>query len=597
MRHAREHSAMKNPSPHNGSTKRAGEDGWGIVLVFFVLAFLIGVTLVAVRHQMTSMKNLDEHAAAHDEYWRARAFATDLEASVRADLTNACATEIARARRKEQSIAETSRLPAFDIVTEPVSRPFMRFEPQADWFDADDDLNIVVPAKTNCVLSPADPNRCTSLLGRLGDLNEQGSWLNRHALLVRAFAGRRGHTIVPKVNDLLTLRETTRELLETSDFGFDQTSYVVEYVIEVSSGAAGEAGRVRRQGRITLGSPQRFAEVIPACNAPAIIELVRQPPDPVDDGTALSFAWRTLDARSMRIELLDANDAVLETRYVSLEQPDRSYAQTYTYAAWAATLLDPDAQNGTMRFRFTALNACRTSEVRESVSLLHTINVRRLAAWAVPWSRPSGEGLRAADKFGDAVGFFQTWAQVGTNGDRVQFKVRVGYTMGDENGKKLSNSGPVYNTFSGFVTVTDADGQPVEGMTNLPLNSQNTPAVGWQYNGSQFMNAPSRGCDGRKCLGGTKPGSVMMSMEYTWSIPRPQGDFKGYRLAFNFDVRTIDPNRKNQKRYSRRGGRDDNPWFPMYIDLFPAQQLVPPGGGTPPETKPPRSDPSPFITP
>jgi hypothetical protein len=326
---------------------------------------------------------------------------------------------------------------------------------------------------------------------------------------------------------------------------------------------------------ITLGGP---AQIIPACPQPKILELTRSPADPVEEGTPLVFAWRTLDAQGMRIDLLNPDGTVRTSRTVSLELADKSYAQTYTDANSVAAIADPNTQTGTMTWRLMAVSVCGTSEARDSVAVRLTINVRRFlaGAWSAPWSRPSGEGLRASDRFGDQVGYFQTWAEARSNADRVEFRVRVGFTMGNENGRRLKNDIPVRNTFTGLMTLTDANGSVVEGMRDVRLSSTPNPPLSWRdrfadpnERATLFMAAPRGGCDGRYCAAGSRPGSVMMATEYRWSIPHPPGNIAGYRLSFNFDARTIDPLRRDHRLYSRRGGTDRNPIFPMSVNLIP----------------------------
>lgn len=294
---------------------RKNEEGWGIVLVFFLMAFLIGITLVAVRQQMSGMRELNEHDTAHDEYWRANANVVDLEASLRSDLVAAFNQEATQARVKERAEFESSRLPVFDPLGLKPSVPLMTFAPDDNWLDAENRLQVPAGKFNNCKLNnDAGDVRtpCTSLLGRLGALDDPDSWLASHVALVNIYAARRKHPTKEKIDGVLVLRETfPREALTTIDYGYDQTNYVIEFVVEATTSKAGEDGRVRRQGRITLGSP---AQIIPVCLEPRIENITRTTPDPVEEGMPINFTWQTLDAQYMRIEILNPDDTVSTLR-------------------------------------------------------------------------------------------------------------------------------------------------------------------------------------------------------------------------------------------------------------------------------------------
>lgn len=539
------------------------------MLVFFLLAFLMGITLVALRSQLSETKELAARDAAHDEYWRANSFAVDLEASVRADLVAAYHEEVRQARVIEQSQNMQSRLPVFDLPTETrLSQALVRFpRPDASWFD--EGMRLRVP---NLEQTGAGVNACTSLFG---EFNSSG-WLELHRTLPFFFAARRDRD-VGNINPVLKLKmlyqETEQQPIKG---GYPMVAYVLEFLIETPTGAEGEHAVVRKQGRITLEAAG--AQV---CADPAIIFVRRDGviADPIEEGSAISFVWETSDAEQMHIEVIGTDGRSKGiTEVVFPRLGDNSFTQTNVGNAWQTTaaIEDSEADTGTMRFRFYATRGCAASASNE---VTITVNVRRLlvSAWARPWSQPSGEGLRERkNNRGDHVGYFHTWAELrGAPNNKMRFTVRVGYVMGDASGNQLGNGAPVRPTFFGNLTLKDAQSQTVEGIENLPLTDARVKA---QWRGAQYQvnQTFGRGCSPRKCSPGSPRDSIMMTMQYVWEIDRPAGEVGAYTLGYNWKAPTIDTLRaEHNDIYSRRSGRED-PWFEGVIVLDPRARR---GGG------------------
>ena len=113
----------------NSTNQRSlqNEEGWGVLLVVIILFILFSLSLAMARLGASHIRDLSSRDASHNDYWRANAFATDLEAGLRSDVVGAYYAEVKQARDKEASLDKKSRLLIFDSPGTTRSVPLMRF--------------------------------------------------------------------------------------------------------------------------------------------------------------------------------------------------------------------------------------------------------------------------------------------------------------------------------------------------------------------------------------------------------------------------------------------------------------------------------------
>lgn len=587
--------------PHFLSNKTAStlssssrEDGWGIVLVFFILAFLIGLTLVAVRSQLTDTRDLRSHDVAHDEYWRANAFATDIEASLRSDFLGAYQAEVAQARAKEAELNVKSRLPVFDEVGELNSRPLMAFPaPTANWF-AGPSAALQMPGGQYTGRVAVE---CSSLLGSFAN------WLALHRELPHLFARSAPRNWrVPEDGRLAHLELAYRDVQQASDNGYPQIVYVLDFVIEAGTGTDDEHALIRKNGKVTIGA---LSEQV--CPPPRILQVTRiGEPAPVEAGQPLVFAWETDSAEEMHIQIINPSGSVGAPAVVSLFQnPPGQYVQTRRWGDNAsegqivATVEDQSRAEETLNVRFVALSRCGTTA---SPELIIPVTVRQTRMEG--WSAPPFPGLRERrNNNADKMGFLYSWAEVRPSAaGKIEVTVRIGYTMGEQNGSQQSNGAPVRESLAGAITtirsVSAANGAQQILAENVAINSLSAAPGMTRTFATRYMRSPQRGCQNPKCHG-QPSGTVNMTMQFQWQIDKPTETAASYIIDWRLNATTIDLLRaEHNDIYARNAAQSgDEPWVTGTIILRPTaapsnNTLPPPGGFDPPPQREP-----PFTVP
>lgn len=584
---------------HTATQKRstpvsARQDGWGMVLVFFILTFLIGLTLVVVRSQLTNTRDLRSHDAAHDEYWRANAFATDIEASLRSDFLDAYQAEAAQARSKELELNAKSRLPVFDEAGEANSRPLVTFSPPtANWF-AGPGAALQVPAGQHTGRTPGE---CSSLLGSFA------GWLAAHRELPHIFARLAPRNWrVPADGRLASLELAYRDAQQTSDNGYPQIIYVLDFVIEAGTGADDEHALVRKSGRITIGAWSGQV-----CPPPRILRVTRLgEPAPVEAGQPLIFTWETDGAEEMSIQTISPSGQFGPLIAVSLLQnPLGQYVQTKRWGddpfegQIIASIEDQNQAEEILSVRFVATSRCGAN-----ASLASVVPVRIKQTRLEGWSSPPFPGLRERrNNNADKMGFFYSWAEArGASAGKIEITLRVGYTMGEQNASRQSNGAPVRNSLIGAVTsirsVAAQGGLQQVLAQNISISPNSTvPGMARTF-ATRYMASPQRGCESPKCRG-QAPGTVNMTMQFQWQIDKPTAEAAGYIINWRINATTIDMLRaQHNDIYARNAARNgDEPWMTGVIFLRPTaaptnNTLPPPGGFDPPPQKEP-----PFTVP
>ncbi|MEJ7618703.1 MAG: hypothetical protein WKF30_17430, partial [Pyrinomonadaceae bacterium] len=366
------------------------------------------------------------------------------------------------------------------------------------------------------------PGECSSLLGSFAN------WLAPQRELPHIFArSAPRHWRVAEDGRLASLDLAYRDAQQTSDNGYPQIIYVLDFVIEAGTGTDDEHALVRKSGRVTIGA---WAGQV--CPPPRILRVTRAgEPAPVEAGQPLIFTWETDSAEEMSIQTISPSGQVGPLIAVSLLQnPPGQYVQTRTWGdnpiegQIIASIEDQNRAEEILSVRFVATSRCGADARLASVVPV-SIKQTRMEGW----SSPPFSGLRERrNNNADRMGFFYSWAEArGTSAGKIEITLRVGYTAGEQNASRQSNGAPVRDSLTGAVTsirsVAAQNGSQQVLAQDILIGPDSTVPGMTRTFATRYMASPQRGCESPKCHG-QPPGTVNMTMQFQWQIDKPAAE-------------------------------------------------------------------------
>jgi hypothetical protein len=306
------------------SSRLKNEKGAALLAALVFTAVVIGLSLLMVRSTATNSIDLGNRYSTVDDYWQAQQVVSAFESSIRSDLVMAYYHEAKQARELEKTLREKWEdehagdekiedlrwLEIFDSVDKADSRPLMTFYPNETWIEPTVDANnnhtlTLLIDKINQVDQREVHNRefpeYTSLLGRLDN------WLKNHQVLVSAYTKKRG--LKPEVGQIAVMREAYRLYSDKkrSSLAYPKTKSVIEYVLDTTSNVEGEHGRIRQQGKITLGPVNLIDDQCRPQITNASLKSNSGPEVKIDNlpavrsGNKFTADWETLNADYMNL--------------------------------------------------------------------------------------------------------------------------------------------------------------------------------------------------------------------------------------------------------------------------------------------------------
>lgn len=244
---------MDHNQPHNNFRQ---EQGFALVAALVLLLVLFGLTMAVANMRASAARNQVARDEGADQYWQARARSAEVEAAVRTGLPQLYEADLRAAKRA----ADGQRLPAFDPLGTSQSRPL--YDPVTGSV-----VNATGATSLLGDLSPYVVSKSQQLTNMVGGNDRQEEVLAQLARLAEAYRK----------------MEPSKEEAYTLDFRVDARS----------KASAGDKGRLRSGGLITLGSAD------PGCGTTA--RIVSVSPTTIFPGWSATLNIEYTAARQLRV--------------------------------------------------------------------------------------------------------------------------------------------------------------------------------------------------------------------------------------------------------------------------------------------------------